>query len=86
MKTPETIEEITQRASAFAESAGAAMHSGHLLLAVLTGSGVAANTGRLVNGRSVINTNCYHNCVCYITSAFLPNFSRNPCDDVPEMI
>lgn len=44
MNTPETIEEITQRAIAYAENANTSLHSGYLLLAILTGSGVAANT------------------------------------------
>ena len=44
MKAPETIEEITQRAAAYADSARLSMNSGHLLLSILTGSGVAANT------------------------------------------
>ena len=44
MKTPETFEEIAQRANAYAESANIPFNSGHLLLAILTGNGVAANT------------------------------------------
>lgn len=44
MNTPETITEITKRAASFAEKANIPMHSGHLLWAVLTGTGVAANT------------------------------------------
>ncbi|MBN2530633.1 MAG: ATP-dependent Clp protease ATP-binding subunit [Deltaproteobacteria bacterium] len=44
MKTPETFEQITKRAAAFAKSAGIKLNSGHLLLAILTGAGVAANT------------------------------------------
>ncbi|MBN2718831.1 MAG: ATP-dependent Clp protease ATP-binding subunit [Deltaproteobacteria bacterium] len=44
MKTPETFEQIAQRAAGYAESASTPLNSGHLLLAILTGDGVAANT------------------------------------------
>jgi ATP-dependent Clp protease ATP-binding subunit ClpA len=45
----ETLEEITCRAEAFAQRSGNPMNSGHLLWAIITGSGVAANTLTLRN-------------------------------------